>query len=299
MWPGRSLMREEDCGDSVRKRARLVAIGSCVCALLLSPCVPAAVAQVTASAYAQAAIGSIHGTVLTESTERPLLNALVLISKLGIETRTDSLGNFLLKDVPFGTHGVIVRLDGFEPLYTEITVVKGEKVGYDLLLKDRIIQYAPKAARKDVGADISRHSLEERRARGNGRFITEEILKESNGKPTADVIRSKVPALHAVKMAGTDARALALNLSSDNANQRVEPSEADRKAGAKVDCYVPVVLNRTVMYQSLPGAPLYDVNSIPSGMLMSVEYFEAMNIPSQYALAASPCGMLVIQTRGR
>lgn len=251
-----------------------------------------------AGTITSAAKGSIHGTVVTESTDRPLLNAQVSISKLGLETRTDSAGNFLLKDVPFGTHGVLVKLEGFEPLFTEITVVPGEKVGYDLVLRERIIQYAPKGANKGSDADISRASLVERRNLGTGRFITEDVLREYSGKPTADIIKNKISGAHAVKMAGDDARAIAMTVGGVAA-QNVRPSEADRKAGAKPDCYASVILNKTVMYQPEADRALYDVNSIPSGMIMSVEYFNGTGIPAQYALAASPCGVLVIQTRGR
>ncbi|MEO7996886.1 MAG: carboxypeptidase-like regulatory domain-containing protein [Gemmatimonadaceae bacterium] len=271
-----------------------------VCALAMACTIPVArISAQSAKESAAAAVGSIHGTVVTETTDRPLLNAQVSISKLGLETHTDSVGNFLLKDVPFGTHNVMVKLEGFESLFTEITVVKGEKVGYDLVLKERIIQYAPKAARKEKGADISRDGLIERRNVGNGRFITEDVLKEYSGKPTADIIKNKINILHSVKMAGYEARAIAVTVNGSASAQNVRPSEADRKAGAKIDCYASVILNKTVMYQAEADRPLYDVNSIPSGMIMSVEYFNVSDIPSQYALAASPCGLLVIQTRGR
>lgn len=273
-----------------------------MCAAAVASTIPIASihAQSTKSEAAlPASVGSIHGTVVTETTERPLLNAQVSISKLGLQTRTDSAGNFLLKDVPYGTHDVMVKLEGFEPLFTEITVVKGEKVAYDLVLKERVIQYAPKATRKGKDADISRTALEERRNVGTGRFITEDVLKEYSGKPTADIIKGRISVLHTVKMAGDGARAIAMTTTGSATAQNVRPSEGDRKAGAKTDCYASVVLNKTVMYQAEADRPLYDVNSIPSGMIMSIEYFNGSDIPSQYAIAASPCGLLVIQTRGR
>lgn len=240
--------------------------------------------------------GVLNGTVMTDRTERPLLNATVSIPRLRLSAKSDSVGDFRITGVPAGSHEVLVELNGFEPMRSSFDFSDGEKISVDFVLTERVIQRAAKtAAQKAVdNVDISRMGLEERRNMGAGRYITAEELAKSNGKMTADVIASKVPGLHSVKLGG-NARALA---ASDNDN-KVEPSEADRKAGAKADCYVQVLLNGNLIYERANGNTLFDINSVPVSMIISADYFTLAQTPPEHRTESARCGTVQIQTRGR
>ena len=275
-----------------------VLIALAVCPMLAPQLVsPLAVhAQSTMRITSTIPSGALKGTVMTEKTERPLLNAKISIPKLGLSTQSDSAGDFRIGGVAVGTYEVIVELGGFEPLHSSFNFSDGEKLAVDFVMSERVVQYAKRSAAEKArsSADISRMGLEERRGLGSGRFITPDELAKAHGKTTAEFIESKVPGLHANKIGG-DARALA----SDDRDNRVEPSEADRKAGARLDCYVQMLLNGNVMYRRESGNTLFDVNSVPIALIISADYFTAAQTSAEHQTPGAKCGTLQIMTRGR
>lgn len=56
----------------------------------------------------------IRGVVLQQETQEPIPGAQVFINGTTLGTLSDSLGNFILKDVPIGIVEVVVRVLGFE-----------------------------------------------------------------------------------------------------------------------------------------------------------------------------------------
>lgn len=254
-------------------------------------------AQATRGANAEA---SLAGTVLTETTERPLMNAVITIAKLGINARTDSAGNFSVGGIIPGEHAVAIRLAGFESLFTTITFASGQKVEADFLLKDRVIQFAPKAERERLNgsAVIGQDVFDERSKTGLGKYVGQDKLVASDEMTTAEMIRGRVSALHSNSIHKGEA-ALASRAEQKGDEFQLRGDASDRKAGAKPDCYVQVMLNGSPMYRSVQDTKLFDVNSIPARMLMTAEYYAANDTPALYRSAGSQCGTLVIWTRGR
>jgi hypothetical protein len=70
------------------------------------------------------AAGSVSGLVRTGLPDqyRPVREAAVLIAALKLATRTDSLGRYLLAEVPAGTHTLEIRALGFAPATFTVTV---------------------------------------------------------------------------------------------------------------------------------------------------------------------------------
>lgn len=272
---------------------------------MLLACIVIAIVTDTSEARGQSRAvastdASLSGTVLTDATELPLMNAEITIAKLSLTARSDSAGNFAISGIPPGEYAVAIRLQGFEPLYTTLKFASSQKVEVDFLLKDRVIQYAPKSEDKRTGTDpdIGRVTFEERRQTGIGRYFGAEGEVIADNRPSAEVIRKTVPSLHANDI-GRGQKALASKAPKINDSTFVRGDSNDIKAGAKLDCYVQVLLNGNVMYRATPNEKLFDVNSIPSRMLISVTYHEADRTPARYAGSGSQCGTLLIMTRGR
>lgn len=243
---------------------------------------------------------TLAGTVLTETTERPLMNAVITIAKLGINARTDSAGNFSVGGIIPGEYAVAIKLAGFESLFTTITFTSGQKVEADFLLKDRVIQFAPKAERERLNgsAVIGQDVFDERSKTGLGKYVGQDKLVASNEITTAEMIRGKVSALHSNSIQKGEA-ALASRAEQKGDEYQLRGDANDRKAGAKPDCYVQVMLNGSPMYRSVQDTKLFDVNSIPARMLLTAEYYPANDTPAMYRSAGSQCGTLVVWTRGR
>ena len=240
--------------------------------------------------------GVLKGTVMTDKTERPLLNAKISIPILGLSATSDSVGDFRINGVSVGSFDVVVELNGFEPLRSKFNFSDGERIAVDFALSERVVQLKPKTNREKAAdnVDISRMGLEERRNVGAGRYITADELAQVKPHEIDKIFVKGVSRLHSVNIGGT-ARAIA----SNERDHFVEPSDADKKAGAKADCYVQVLLNGDVMYQSGNGNALYDVNSIPAGIIISFDYFSPATTPPEHRTEGAKCGILQIQTRGR
>ena len=72
-------------------------------------------------AYSQANSGTIAGTVTTID-HTALQNATIKLKNSGKETKSDTRGNFLLKDIPVGDHILIIKLLGYSSQQVAIKI---------------------------------------------------------------------------------------------------------------------------------------------------------------------------------
>ena len=80
---------------------------------------PGAVA--VASGVSAGARDTVRGRV-TDDAGRPVMGAEVGLSELGVETRTDSAGAWMLADIPSGRYTLVVRRLGYAPAARTIQV---------------------------------------------------------------------------------------------------------------------------------------------------------------------------------
>lgn len=83
---------------------------------------------------------NIKGSVKEESSEQPIPYAsIILMNAPQYGTVTDSLGNFMIKDVPIGRYDIKVSCLGYEPsILSEIMVSSAKEVVIQILLKEDI-----------------------------------------------------------------------------------------------------------------------------------------------------------------
>ena len=73
------------------------------------------------TAFSQSTLGTISGKAILKDGN-PLQGATVKISELNKTTTTDSDGTYLLKNIPFGTYLVEIKLNGYESTPASILV---------------------------------------------------------------------------------------------------------------------------------------------------------------------------------
>ncbi|MGD2071376.1 MAG: carboxypeptidase-like regulatory domain-containing protein, partial [Gemmatimonadota bacterium] len=83
-------------------------------------------AGVAAAPAAAQQTGTLTGTVVDNTSARPLESAQVFIPALNTGALTNAQGRFLLLNVPSGTHELRVELIGYTPSTQEVTVTAGE-----------------------------------------------------------------------------------------------------------------------------------------------------------------------------
>ncbi|MFM1874552.1 MAG: hypothetical protein RL266_289 [Bacteroidota bacterium] len=77
---------------------------------------------------------SIAGTV-TEAPDTPLENVTVSVDELGVDTTTDSNGNYVFGNLPAGTYTLTFSKEGYQPLtIAGVAVTSGETTNVDAQL---------------------------------------------------------------------------------------------------------------------------------------------------------------------
>ena len=89
--------------------------------------------------------GSISGTV-TDSAQRPLSGAQVVLGGTGRSATTTATGTFTLRDVSAGSHRIDVRLIGRHPSSTTVVVQAGQESRVTIVLTQSAIELAPLVA---------------------------------------------------------------------------------------------------------------------------------------------------------
>jgi hypothetical protein len=265
--------------------------------LLGSICVVAGMCAIAGLAGAQQA--SLVGTVLADSTERPLVGAEVAIAALKLAVRTDSSGNFSMLRLPAGSHQVTVRALGHVPYRETVTFGATDRVERDFLLRHAVNTLAEVEVKASVApVDMRLAEYEARRKLGFGHFITQEVLEKSEGRKLSDVLTSKVPGLHGNNFGNE--RAIASSRGVLSLQNLPHGDDIDyHSKQARPDCYVQVVVDGMIRYKGVAREKLFDINSIPPEQLAGIEYYTTSQTPPQFNGTGSPCGTLVIWTRMR
>lgn len=258
-------------------------------AILLAATVQRGDAQATNSAY-----GALVGSVLTDKTDKPIFDAEIELTDLGLKVRSDSAGNFEIKDVPAGVHPIVIRALNFDMLQNTLTFHAGETLSRDFLLRpvtEMRLRIKGSAETSTEGSRLA--EFESRRKTGGGRFITREVFEESNGRRQfAEVLMTKLSGISIVSNGGERSIATGNRGSISFANT---PGGADR---TQKKCYVQVIIDNVLRYRSAPGEKLFNIDSVDPLTVAAVEFYTVSQTPLQFnSTGAAPCGTLIIWTR--
>lgn len=87
--------------------------------------------------FAQQPTQNIRGTVIDEASNAPLAYASVAIQNTSIGTTTDSVGNFIINNVPVGRYDIVVSYMGYQSaLLKEIQVSSAKEAFLNITMKE-------------------------------------------------------------------------------------------------------------------------------------------------------------------
>lgn len=219
--------------------------------------------------------GGMRGTVQTLDG-RPLANALVSLSATGLDTRTDSVGRFLLAATPTGTWTLDVRAFGYAPWQQPVDLMPGDTVGQVVALvraqaMDTVRVRATATARTALGRNLA--AFEERRRAGLGRFFGPGDLEEMLLFRFTDVLRG-VPGVR-LELTGRADRVITMR-------------------GTYGRCVPTVFVDR----MRIPGTEALD-SFLPPDFVAAVEVYQAGFVPAEFQDIFSGCGSIVVWTGAR
>lgn len=232
----------------------------------------------------RAQTATIRGTVRSTESGRPVAGASVSVPAVARQTRTDSLGRFVLSAMRNGEQELVVQAVGFAPARAVVTLTAGDplEVEVDLDPLPQELQRVVTVAPRDAPRNIAYAEFEQRRAMGLGRFITREELVREEGRSLDALLRARVPGLRiwdvgSARIAG-----------SARGNISILPRGDGR-------CYVQVIVDNVVRYQTGGTLPPFDLRSLDPAMIAAIEYYTPSSTPAEFNRGSTAaCGTLLI-----
>ncbi len=257
--------------------------------LLALVCVGSALQAQTASTPR----GALVGTILTERTEKPVVDAEIAIVGLTVNVRSDSAGNFSMLDVPVGTYQLTVRALGYAAFSGTFTFRDNITLSRDFMLKrlSNTLATVDITARAVAPTSNRLAEFEERRLLGIGRYLTREVFENAEGRKLTDVLIGSMSGI--VAIANNGERSIA---AGNRGN--ISLSNKPGQVGKKTACYVQVVIDNIVRYRSTPGETLFDIDTVDPTTVAGIEFYTVSQTPLQFnSTGGAPCGTMVIWTK--
>lgn len=143
---------------------------------------------------ASADVGQIIGTVLDEKSGEPLIGASVQLEGTSIGAACDIDGRFVIRNVPHGTHSILVASLGYTPKrITEVAVLNGEPVKIDASLTEAVTELKPIEVTAERARATESAVLIKRRAAVNVTDgMSAEMIKKAGDANAGDALRRVV-----------------------------------------------------------------------------------------------------------
>jgi hypothetical protein len=243
------------------------------------------------SAHAQ---GTVVGSVIDEM-QRPIHDAEVRIEKLGILTRTDSVGRFTLRGVPRGEQRVIIRRLGYAPKMVDVGVAAGDSVIVQIVLLQRaqVLPAIPVAGAENPIVPRRLRDFERRRTSGVGHFLTADDIAVERSKPLGDVL-VRLPGTLVVRSSLT--ACLVLTRGAQSFRNSASGYCGNKLVGGH-NCPVAVFLDGFPAYNG-HSEEIFDLNSLSANVVAGVEFYSgASSMPREFSAPRGTCGAVVIWTK--
>jgi hypothetical protein len=236
----------------------------------------------------------VRGHVTTaDSARRPLTGVEVAIPALGRGTRVDQEGAFTIDALPAGTHEVIARRVGFEPVTRQVTVSgAGDTVTLVLALAPRVVELTQVDVRDKATESAGLRAYERERARSNGgAFIGDSLLARNEHSAMSNVLR-RVPGAGIIRYQTSRQSYNVLGSRRGSASIRA----ADK------NCYYQIYVDgqRRFVPTSSNVEPPPDVDDFKVADYEAIEIYRGpAQTPMQFTGTGATCGTIIFWTRTR
>lgn len=232
-------------------------------------------------AQSSGAFARLRGTVLDADTKSPVSGARVVIAATGRFALTDSVGAFLINDIPSGVIRFIFSAEGYPRAQVLLAFAPGEVMRQDFELDSTPSPADSSAGRRsvqelpteEVTAPRSRgvryEDFERRMKTGRGHYVTREQIETAGYTTLQDAARS----MRGVTVECAGSRTCSI-----------------RMARAPQGCYPTYFVDGRSDDFFGPFVPIRDIEG------MEV-YTGASDVPGEFAGSTAACGVVVIWTK--
>ena len=239
--------------------------------------------------------GTVVGRV-TDRAQSPIRDAVVDISRIGMQTRTDSVGRFVLRGVPAGTQLVTVRRIGYAAASVEVRVVNEDTVTIHVLLEQRaqLLPAVPVEGAAPSFVVPRLRDFERRRTSGVGHFLTADDLLPERSRPLGDVL-VRLPGTYMVR--SSTAACLTSTRGAQSFRNSATGFCGNQSVGGQY-CAVAVFLDGFPSYSGHDTEEIFNLNALRADEVAGVEFYSgSATMPREFSAPRGTCGVLVIWTK--
>jgi hypothetical protein len=239
--------------------------------------------------------GVFAGLVVRDSAERPIEGAEVVVQKAGKSGLTNGKGAFRLREIPVGTHDVVVRKVGYGPMTTQLTFTANRTVTRRIVLTP--VQMLGEVRVTATRLDPAMARFEANRKLGLGRFWTRADLESLDGLKVGSLLES-APGVTVFEGQWLVRRRGVNSWQSAGKVYQGETLAGGATQRLEVDCPAMIYLDRTMLYAAREGELIPNLRSIAVESIEAIEYYPGpASTPAEYSDLNSNCGVLVLHTR--
>jgi len=225
-----------------------------------------------------AGTASLTGTVRRDGSEGPIAEAHVRLFGAVTEVLTSADGSFRLTDVPLGSQSIEVTALGFYPRRYEVDVraANPDRATIRMVEVERTLD-SIRVIAKRAATPLWDREFDDRRAHGQGQYITEEMIAKTDPHQITDLFR---------QLRGFMVRDETV-ISTRGLTQipGVKNGPNSKTSGV---CGPPIYLNGTLFAER--------IDDISPSAIHGIEvYATAASAPVQYPVGA--CGIILVWTK--
>ena len=229
------------------------------------------------------------GLVVADSGASVVADAEIILPDVPVSVHSGERGAFRLRDVPAGTHRVVVRRLGYGALETSLTFAPNQTV-------DRRIVLSRMTVLNEViitARDRRMTAFDANRARGVGMFFTRDFLETQEGRTLSAVFGGTTSVRLEYDRGTVPSRPHSGVYVASTRN--CIPAVVSGGGGLTcAPCYAHVVVDGVVVTRH----DRFDINSLNPKDVEAIEYYRGPSeAPDRYPMADSKCGLVVIHTR--
>jgi hypothetical protein len=219
---------------------------------------------------AQDTSASLEVRVLTDTEERPLSGAQVLVEGVSVRGITDRSGFVRIQQLPAGPRTVTVHYLGYAPMEEVISLVPGRPTRLQVRMGIQPIALSPVRVRANRSILLSRGFYDRQRF-GQGTFLTRQEIQQQNPRYMSDVLR----------------RTSGIQVGSSTFG----PRPAAYIRGGAGRCPIQYFVDGTLTHN-------FNIDEVLPGDVEGLEIYRgAATIPPAFNKGTASCGVILIWTR--
>ena len=226
--------------------------------------------------------GASLSGIVTTPDGHPVEGAQVLVDGTDATATTDARGVFALTGLPDGTRMSEARALGYEPKRVRVELSRAEPTRVTIVMGRRVQTLdAVTIAAKQREREQNLAAFNQRRKRGEGRYMTKEEIEQRNVQNACDLLR-RIPGVHVMEDGTGECKA----------NIRGATTGATTVGAAAA----PHLCEPSIYVDKVPfGGTLAEfAKLVPARDIVGIEVYTTSTVPPQFL---GPCGVIVIWTR--